>query len=161
MFLKTYNFTIVLLLGAESFGAIQTTLAQAPSIPVNAFSDPTSGISLIYPSDWTVASKDYTDAFFGNPVVANPSSDYDSSSNSSQFHPNTAPIVLLLPKSLDGASLVTLSEILPFPITVDKYIEYTKSHILSIPMSNAIPFSIANSHGLKYTLSLTNGINQT
>jgi hypothetical protein len=129
MFLKTYNFTIVLLLGAESFGAIQTTLAQAPSIPVNAFSDPTSGISLIYPSDWTVASKDYTDAFFGNPVVANPSSDYDSSSNSSQFHPNTAPIVLLLPKSLDGASLVTLSEILPFPITVDKYIEHTKSHI--------------------------------
>jgi hypothetical protein len=93
MFLKTYNFTIVLLLGAESFGAIQTTLAQAPSIPVNAFSDPTSGISLIYPSDWTVASKDYTDAFFGNPVVANPSSDYDSSvihHNSSQYCTNSS-----------------------------------------------------------------------
>ena len=143
MFLKTFNFIIILLLGAGSFGAIQTALAQAPGIPVNAFSNPTSGISLKYPSDWTVASKDYTDAFFGNPVVANPSSDNGSSSNSSPFHPNTAPIVLLLPKSLDGANLVILSEILPFPISVDKYIETTKSHILSIPMSNAIPFSIS------------------
>jgi len=46
-------------------------------------------------------------------------------------------------------------------MTVDKYIELTKSHLSTIPMSNTIPFSISNYSGLKYSLALPNGINQT
>ncbi len=162
MFLKTYNFIIILLLGAGSFGAIQTALAQAPSTPVNTFSDPTSGISLKYPLDWTVASKDFTNAFFGKSGAANPSSENGAPDNSpSPSLSTTAPIVMLLPQSLDGANIVILSEILPFPITVDKYIEITKSHLTTFPISSAIPFSIANSNGLKYTLQLPSGVTQT
>ncbi len=158
MLLKTFNFIILILLGAGSLGTIQTALAQAPSIPTNTFSDPASGISFNYPSDWTIASKDYTNSFFGNPADNTAST---TTTPTSTLSPSTKPIALVLPQSLDGTNLIILSEVLPFPITVDKYIEITKSHLTTIPMSNAIPFSIANSNGLKYTLSLPNDLNQT
>ena len=169
MFLKTNHFIIILLLGAGSLGVMQTSSAQTPSYSVNTFSDPTSGISLKYPSDWSVASKDYTNAFFGNPNAANPSSSSENgattttttTTNSLPSLSTTTPIVLLLPQSLDGANLVILSELLPIPMTVNKYIELTKSHLSTIPFSNAIPFSISNYSGLKYNIALPKGINQT
>lgn len=159
MLLKTFNFIILILLGVGSLGTIQTALAQAPSIPANTFSDPASGISFNYPSDWTIASKDYTNSFFGNP--ADNTASTTTTTTTSTLSPSTKPIALVLPQSLDGTNLIILSELLPFPITVDKYIEITKSHPTTIPMSNAIPFSIANSNGLKYTLSLPDDLNQT
>ncbi len=169
MFLKTNHFIIILLLGAGSFGVMQTASAQTPSYSVNTFSDPNSGISLKYPSDWSVASKDYTNAFFGTPNAVNPSSSSSENGaanttttpNSLPSFSTTTPIVLLLPQTLDGANLVILSELLPIPMTVDKYIELTKSHLSTIPMSNAIPFSISNYSGLKYNIALPKGINQT
>ncbi len=57
-------------------------------------------------------------------------------------------------------SFVILTEALPFPISIDKYFENTKNQLrlASVPMGNAIPISINNLSGVKYNITLPNGI---
>ena len=66
------------------------------------------------------------------------------------------PIVLLLPESLDGSSFLILSELLPFPVSTEKYGELTRSSLLADPttkLSNNLPISLSNMSGLKYNVS--------
>lgn len=43
------------------------------------------------------------------------------------------PIVLLFPESLDGSSFLMLLELLPFSVTIEKYVDITRNSLLTDP----------------------------
>ena len=142
MFVKASHIIIVLLLSV-SFSNITPNIEAQTNDASNTFEDPKTGITFQYPSDWQVASQEYTDRVFGT-------SDGSGST--------TDAIVSLLPESVNGAAFDILSEILPFPMSVEKYYEMGKSQILSDPtaeVSNAVPISIAGTNGLKYNITFS------
>lgn len=155
MSFRIYYAVIIMLFGIGLYNAFPNTLAQTNST-VNTYVDPKSGISFHYPSDWHVASQEYTKLLFRNTATIN--------SLSGNISSNTiTPVVIVLPESLNGASFVILSEALPFPISIDKYFEATKNQLRlsSVPVSNSIPTSIDNLSGVKYNITLPNGLTQT
>lgn len=106
---------------------------------LETFSDPETGISFQYPSDWNVVSKEYVDTIFG----------------ASDLPVGTVkPIVALLPESMNGDSFSILAETLPFPMSVEKYYESSKRGISmtdpSAEISNPVDISIAGLNGLKF-----------
>ena len=141
--------------GIVSYSVFPNALAQTNST-FNTFVDPKSGISFHYPSDWHVASQEYTKSLFGNTAAIKSLSGNISSST-------ITPIVILFPESLNGASVNIISEVLPFPITVDKYFENAKKQLKlrSMPASKDTPISISNLTGVKYNITLPNGISET
>jgi hypothetical protein len=118
--------------------------------------DPKSGISFHYPSNWYIASQQYTKLLFENTVLINPLSGNNS-------YDVFTTVAIILPESLNGSSFVILTEVIPFPISIEKYFKTTKSQLRSssVPVSNAIPTSINNLSGVKYNITLHNGIMQT
>jgi len=128
---------------------IPVVLGQT-NVTKTTFQDPHTGITFHYPSDWKVTTKEYVDAILGD------KDDIDSGLNKD---PKLAePIVLLLPESLDGSSFLILSELLPFPVPIEKYTELTRNSLLTDPtitLSNNLPISIGNMSGLKYKVTST------
>lgn len=107
----------------------------------NTFEDPKTGITFQYPPNWQVASKDYTNSLFGT---------------SDDPFGAVKPIVALLPDSFNGASFAILTEILPFPVSVEKYYETFKTSLLSDPsveVSNAVPISLVGTNGIKFNIT--------
>ncbi len=128
-----------------------TTTTTTANTTTKTFEDPKTGISFQYPSNWHIASKEYVNAIYG--------------SLTGSFSPSAlariTPIVMLLPESLNGASFVVLSELLPFPISSEKYMEMNKQFLTSNPsiqFSNATSIHIGNMNGYKYNVSFYNGI---
>jgi hypothetical protein len=155
MFFKTYNIIIILLLGIVSGIVFHNAAAQTNNTS-NTFVDSNTGISFQYPSGWHVASKEYTNAIFGN---SNTSSQSNHTLNKAD-----KPVALVLPKSHSGASFMILSEILPFPMSVDKFLEANKKQLSSsqaVSMSKSIPISIGNLNGFKYNITSPTGLTQT
>ncbi len=144
------NITILLIsLLAISFTGLQSASAQNGTIStVETFNDTELGVSFQYPSDWVIASEEYTDQVL--------SSEDDTS--------NMASPIQLLHESLDGANLLIVPEILPFPISLEKYFELNKQQIAtdpSIQMSNTItPVSVGGVDGLKYDLLVDDGVSK-
>jgi hypothetical protein len=144
------NITILLIsLLAISFTGLQSAIAQnGTSSTVETFNDTGLGVSFQYPSDWVIASEEYTDQVL--------SSEDDAS--------NMASPIQLLHESLDGANLLIVPEILPFPISLEKYFELNKQQIAtdpSIQMSNAVtPVSVGGVDGLKYDLLVDDGVSK-
>ena len=93
---------------------------------------------LLIPRDWHIASEEYTNMLFGPSDTTN-SLSTDSPYSSYPSYDTTKPIVVVLPESLDGASLILLAEVLPFPLSIDKYMEITKGHLTTIPISDTVP----------------------
>ena len=120
------------------------------NVTKTTFQDPRTGITFHYPSDWKVTTKEYVDAILGD------KDDMDSGLNQD---PNLVePMVLLLPESLDGSSFLILSELLPFPVPIEKYTELTRNSLLTDPtitLSNNLPISLGNMSGLKYNVTST------
>lgn len=77
------------------------------------FQDPRSGITFHYTTDWKVTTKEYIDAILGDKD--------DIDSGLYQDPRPVGPLVLLLPESLDGSSFLITSELLPFPVPIEKY----------------------------------------
>jgi hypothetical protein len=62
------------------------------------------------------------------------------------------------PESVDGFSFLILSELLPFPVPIEKYTKLTRNSLLTDPtitLSNNLPISIGNMSGLKYNVTST------
>ncbi len=127
------------------------TNATTTTTTTKTFEDPKTGISFQYPSNWHIASKEYVNSIYGG--------------LSGSFSPSAlarvTPIVMLLPESLNGASFVVLSELLPFPISSEKYMEMNKQFLTSNPsiqFSNATSIHIGNLNDYKYNVSFYNGV---
>jgi len=120
------------------------------NVTKTTFQDPHTGITFQYPSDWKVTTKEYVDAILG---------DKDSMDTGLNQDPKLVdPIVLLLPESMDGSSFLILSELLPFPVPLEKYTELTRNSLVADPtvkLSNNLPVSLGNMSGLKYNVSST------
>ena len=120
------------------------------NVTKTTFQDPRTGITFQYPSDWKVTTKEYVDAILG---------DKDGMDNGLNQDPKLVePIVLLLPESMDGSSFLILSELLPFPVPLEKYTELTRNSLLTDPtikLSNNLPISLGNMSGLKYNVTST------
>ena len=152
---KVYYCVLIILIGIMSYNAFPSVIAQANNTS-NIFTDSKSGVSFHYPSDWRIASKEYTNKLYGNPVNSNASIN--------NIHISTiTPIAIALPSSLNGASFIVLSETLPFPVSVTKYFESTKNQLMSqgVPINKSVPVTISNLNGIKYNLTLPNGAYQT
>ncbi len=119
---KIYYFILIILVGIVSYNVFPSVLAQANNTTSNIFTDSKSGISFHYPSDWRIASKEYTNRLYGNPANTN-------ASITNIRISTITPIAIALPSSLNGASFIVLSETLPFPVSVEKYFESTKKSI--------------------------------
>lgn len=141
--------------GIISYNAFPNALAQTNGT-VNTFVDPKSGISFHYPSDWRVASQEYTKSLLGNTITIK-----SLSNNVSSIV--VTPIAILFPESLNGASFNIISEVLPFPTTIDKYFENAKKQLMLRNMSvgKDTPISISNLNGVKYNTTLPNGKSET
>ncbi|MBA2268567.1 MAG: hypothetical protein H0W19_09560 [Nitrosopumilus sp.] len=137
LFLISFLFAFPMVLG-------QTNVTKT------TFQDPHTGITFQYPSDWKVTTKEYVDAILG---------DKDSMDTGLNQDPKLVePIVLLLPESMDGSSFLILSELLPFPVPLEKYTELTRNSLVADPtikLSNNLPISLGNMSGLKYNVSST------
>lgn len=133
-----------------SFLFIFPVVLGQTNVTKTTFQDPSTGITFQYPSDWKVANKEYADAMLGN------GGDMDNGLNQD---PNLVePIVLLLPESLDGSSFLILSELLPFPVSIEMYTDLTRNSLLTdstIKLSDNLPISLGNMSGLKYNVTST------
>jgi len=120
------------------------------NVTKTTFQDPHTGITFQYPADWKVTTKEYTNAMLGDKYITDTGLYQDSNL--------VKPIVLLLPESMDGSSFLILSELLPFPVPLEKYAELTRNSLVADPtikLSNNLPISIGNKSGLKYNVSST------
>ncbi len=168
MVFKKHNIILILIpvFLVLSYGISQTAQAQtnnntnttninttntSVTTTTKTFEDPKTGISFQYPSNWHIASKEYVNSIYG--------------SLSGLFSPGAlarvTPIVMLLPESLNGASFVVLSELLPFPISSEKYMEMNKQFLTSNPsiqFINDTSIHICNLNGYKYNVSFYNGV---
>ena len=133
-----------------SFLFIFPVVLGQTNVTKTTFQDPRTGITFQYPSDWKVANKEYVDAMLGD------SGGMDNGLN--QDPKLVEPIVLLLPESLDGSSFLILSELLPFPVPIEEYIDLTRNSLLTdhtIKLSNNLPISLSNMSGSKYNVTST------
>ena len=140
--------TIPLFLFLISFLFVFPIVLGQSNVTKTTFQDPHSGITFQYPSDWKVTTKEYVDAILGD------KDDMDAGLN--QDPKLVEPIVLLLPESMDGSSFLILSELLPFPVPLEKYTELTRNSLVADPtikLSNNLPISLGNMSGLKYNVS--------
>lgn len=140
--------TIPLFLFLISFLFVFPIVLGQSNVTKTTFQDPISGITFQYPSDWKVTTKEYVDAILGD------KDDMDAGLN--QDPKLVEPIVLLLPESMDGSSFLILSELLPFPVPLEKYTELTRNSLVADPtikLSNNLPISLGNMSGLKYNVS--------
>jgi hypothetical protein len=114
---------------------------------LNTFKDSKTGITFQYPYDWEIASKEYTQSIYGIPS--------DNSLFGSFSENLGGPIVLILPKSLNGSSLSIIYELLPFPMSVDKYVKIIRNYLSdeTTSLSTQIPVSIDNLNGYKYNIT--------
>jgi len=145
---KTVTIPLFLLL-ISFFFAFPIVLGQT-NVTRTTFQDPHTGITFQYPSDWKVTTKGYVDAILGDKDSMDTGLNQDSKL--------VEPIVLLLPESMDGSSFLILSELLPFPVPLEKYTELTRSSLVADPtikLSNNLPISLGNMSGLKYNVSST------
>ena len=129
--------------------AFPVALGQT-NVTKTTFQDPYTGITFQYPADWKVTTKEYTNAMLGDKDI--PSTGLYEDSNLIK------PIVLLLPESMDGSSFLILSELLPFPVPLEKYAELTRNSLVADPtikLSNNLPILLGNMSGLKYNVSST------
>jgi hypothetical protein len=120
------------------------------NVTKTTFQDPHTGITFQYPPDWKVTTKEYTNAMLGDKDITATGLYQDSNL--------VKPIVLLLPESMDGSSFLILSELLPFPVPLEKYAELTRNSLVADPtikLSNNLPISLGNKSGLKYNVSST------
>ena len=120
------------------------------NVTKTTFQDPHTGITFQYPPDWKVTTKEYTNAMLEDKDITATGLNEDSNL--------IKPIVLLLPESMDGSSFLILSELLPFPVPLEKYAELTRNSLVADPtieLSNNLPISIGNKSGLKYNVSST------
>jgi hypothetical protein len=146
MFPKVYYVLVCVLFGVAVSIIVNTVEAQTNDT-INTFKDPKTGITLQYPSNWQVASKEYTNSIYGNS---------EDMADTSQSSGTTSPIVMLVPESLSGSSFAILSEILPFPLSLEKYFESTKRSFLLSPevsISDPVPVSLGGLNALKYNVS--------
>ncbi|ALI35579.1 hypothetical protein NMY3_01375 [Candidatus Nitrosocosmicus oleophilus] len=133
-----------------SFLFIFPVVLGQTNVTKTTFQDPSTGITFQYPSDWKVTSKEYADAMLGN--------DGGMDNGLNQDPKLVEPIVLLLPESLDGSSFLILSELLPFPVPIEKYTDLTRNSLLTdstIKLSDNLPISLGNMSGLKYNVTST------
>ena len=129
--------------------AFSIALGQT-NVTKTTFQDPHTGITFQYPADWKVTTKEYTSAILGEKDITDSGLYQDSNL--------VKPIVLLLPESMDGSSFLILSELLPFPVPLEKYAELTRNSLVADPtikLSNNLPISLGNMSGLKYNVSST------
>ena len=133
-----------------SFLFIFPVVLGQTNVTKTTFQDPSTGITFQYPSDWKVTSKEYADATLGN--------DGGMNNGLNQDPKLVKPIALLLPESLDGSSFLILSELLPFPVPIEKYTDLTRNSLLTDPtikLSDNLPISLGNMSGLKYNVTST------
>ena len=98
-----------------------------------------------------MASKEYMDMTFGYP------SSTDSSSNATPTD-ITKPIVFLLPESLNGAAFNILTEELPFPISVETYLESNKMSMQDTEeMKDITPVSLDGLKGYRFNTVSSDG----
>lgn len=148
MLIKVVTISLFLLLISFLF-AFPIALGQT-NVTKTTFQDPHTGITFQYPADWKVTTKEYTNAMLGENDITDTGLYQDSNL--------VRPIVLLLPESLDGSSFLILSELLPFPVPLEKYAELTRDSLVADPtikLSNNLPISLGNMSGLKYNVSST------
>jgi hypothetical protein len=120
------------------------------NVTKTTFQDPHTGITFQYPPDWKVTTKEYTNAMLEDKDITATGLNEDSNL--------IKPIVLLLPESMDGSSFLILSELLPFPVPLEKYAELTRNSLVADPtikLSNNLPILLSNMSGLKYNVSST------
>jgi hypothetical protein len=133
-----------------SFLFVFTIALGQTNVTKTTFHDPHNGITFQYPSDWKETTKEYVNAILG---------EKDSMDTGLNKDPKLVePIVLLLPESMDGSSFLILTELLPFPVPLEKYTELTRSSLVTDPeikLSNNLPISLGNMSGLKYNVSST------
>ena len=151
---NVYYFVLIILVGIVSYNAFPSVMAQANNTS-NVFTDSKSGVSFHYPSDWRIASKDYTNIIYGNLGNTN-------ASNSSRINIST-PIVIALPSSLNGASFGILTQILPFSVSMNNYFDSNKNQLrlAGLSLNNVTHISISNLKGVKYDTISPNGIIKT
>ncbi|MDN5846843.1 MAG: hypothetical protein L0H53_11285 [Candidatus Nitrosocosmicus sp.] len=120
------------------------------NVTKNTFQDPLAGITFQYPSDWKVTTKEYVDPMLG---------EKDGMDRGMNHDPKLVePIVLLLLQSMDGSSFLILSELLPFPVPIEKYTDLTRSSSLSDPtikLSNSLSISLSSMSESKYNVTST------
>ena len=148
-----YNIAIILSVFIVSFSFFQIVVAQNNSSnTVNTFEDPKTGISFQYPSDWEMTSQEYNEAIDkANDEMFNTLTDQLSDET-------TKALVNMLPKTLNGAMLGVITELLPIPMTSEKFMElsrqtFTKMGMGDVITSETIPISIGNLNGHKYDLT--------
>lgn len=104
---------------------------------IKSFKDSKTKVSFQYPSDWEVASDEYVKSNYGS---------------------TEGVIALLLPKSLDGATMSIFYEDLPFSMSANEYAKASKKALLEnedTSVSDSIPISIGNLDGYKYNATLS------
>jgi hypothetical protein len=96
---------------------VATSQTDESRQPVGSFTDNSTGISVQYPPDWQLISDDYLRIIFGSALenLKNQSQKYSS------LEHIVKPVVGLTPKSLNGASMVLMYELLPFPISAETF----------------------------------------
>ncbi len=153
---KIYYFILIILVGIVSYNVFPSVLAQANNTTSNIFTDSKSGISFHYPSDWRIASKEYTNIIYSSPININ-------ASTNSNHTSIITPIAIALPSSLNGASFGILSETLPFPISINNYFDINKNQLrlAGLSLNNVTHITISNLKGIKYNTISPNGIIQT
>ena len=147
MLLKKHNIIILIIIPsflALSYGICQCVaiLASNDNTTTKTFKDSKTGISFQYPSDWQVASNELVNAVYGN------------TSNNT-----TTPIVMLNPSHFNGDSFSIISDLLPFPMSSEKYMKSGTLHILSDPskhLGNTTSINIGKLNGYKYDISSAN-----
>jgi hypothetical protein len=145
---KIVTMPLLLLLISFLF-AFPIALGQT-NVTKTTFQDPHTGITFQYPANWKVTTNEYTNAILGDKDIADTGLYQDSNL--------VKPIVLLLPESMDGSSFLILSELLPFPVPLEKYAELTRNSLVTDPtikLSNTLPILLGNMSGLKYNVSST------
>ncbi|HSF51411.1 MAG TPA: hypothetical protein VLA74_11675 [Nitrososphaeraceae archaeon] len=158
-FIKSINF----LEDNMSIQAAPNFVAQNDSNnTINTFEDPKTGISIQYPSDWEIASKEFSEA------LDKSTDEMLYTLSDQQISQISTTVVDIYPKSLNGAMLGITSELLPFPIPLEQYMELNIQSLkmdlgdISLSLSKSIPVSIGNLNGLKYNLTFPdNSFTQT
>src|SRR6476659_3763239 len=133
-----------------TFTGLQSASAQnVTSSTLETFNDTESGVSFQYPSDWQIASTDFTEQLLSSEDTANA---------------GPSPIQLIH-ESLDGGYFMIQPEILPFSMSVEKYLEASKRAVAADPSiqiddSTVTPVSVGGLDGLKYDLTVDDGVSK-
>jgi hypothetical protein len=145
MFTITIKTLALILISTISCVGYQIAVAQNETgSTTNTFNDPKIGITFQYPSDWQIASSEYNEQIFSSDEVGKDVS-----------------AVTLIHTSLDGGSFVILPEVLPFPVSLERYFELTKKSIETDPTmqisDTGTPVTVGNLDGIKYNVLINDG----